>query len=201
MSNAMLAAGALIAAVVVVAMMVGIYNRLVRLSERYKNAFSQIEVQLKRRYDLIPNLVETAKAYLSHERETLEAVITARNQAMAGLQAAAADPGSAAAISNLTGAEGALGSALGKLSVVMEAYPELTGNENMMQVSEELTSTENKVGFARQAFNDSVTAYNTARKTFPAVFFAAAMGHGHDASLLEFADSAAIQEAPKVSFD
>ena len=200
MSNAMLAAGALLAAVVAVAMMVGIYNRLVRLSERYKNAFSQIEVQLKRRYDLIPNLVETAKAYLSHERETLEAVITARNQAMAGLQAAAADPGSAAAIANLTGAEGALGSALGKLSVVMEAYPELTGNENMMQVSEELTSTENKVGFARQAFNDSVTSYNTARKTFPAVFFAAAFGHGHDASLLEFADSAVIQEAPQVSF-
>lgn len=192
--------GALVALVVFVVMMVGIYNRLVRLRERYKNAFAQIEVQLKRRYDLIPNLVETAKAYLSHERETLEAVIQARNQAMAGLEAAAKNPGDAGALQNLQGAEGALAGALGKLNVVMEAYPELTGNENMMQVSEELTSTENKVAFSRQAYNDAVTTYNTARLSFPAVLIAGAIGHASDAALLEFADSAAIQEAPKVSF-
>lgn len=192
--------GALVALIVFVMMMVGIYNRLVRLRERYKNAFAQIEVQLKRRYDLIPNLVETAKAYLSHERETLEAVIQARNQAMAGLQAAASNPGDAGALQNLQGAESALAGALGKLNVVMEAYPELTGNENMMQVSEELTSTENKVAFARQAYNDAVSTYNTARLSFPAVLIAGAIGHASDAALLEFADSAAIQEAPKVSF-
>ncbi|MBD91253.1 MAG: LemA family protein [Deltaproteobacteria bacterium] len=192
--------GALVALIAFVMMMVGIYNRLVRLRERYKNAFAQIEVQLKRRYDLIPNLVETAKAYLSHERETLEAVIQARNQAMAGLQAAASNPGDAGALQNLQGAESALAGALGKLNVVMEAYPELTGNENMMQVSEELTSTENKVAFARQAYNDAVSTYNTARLSFPAVLIAGAIGHASDAALLEFADSAAIQEAPKVSF-
>ena len=192
--------GGLAALIVFVMMMVGIYNRLVKLRQRYKNAFSQIEVQLKRRYDLIPNLVETAKAYLSHERETLEAVIQARNQAMAGLSAAASNPGDAAALQNLQGAESALSGALGKLNVVMEAYPELTGNENMMQVSEELTSTENKVAFSRQAFNDAVTQYNTARLSFPAVLVAGALGHASDAALLEFADSATIQEAPKVSF-
>jgi len=192
--------GALVALIAFVMMMVGIYNRLVRLKERYKNAFAQIEVQLKRRYDLIPNLVETAKGYLSHERETLEAVIQARNQAMAGLEAAAKNPGDAGALQNLQGAENALTGALGKLNVVMEAYPDLKGNENMMQVSEELTSTENKVAFSRQAYNDAVTGYNTARLSFPAVLVAGAIGHGTDAALLEFADSAAIQEAPKVSF-
>ena len=127
---------------------IAIYNRLVTLKNRFKNAFSQIEVQLKRRYDLIPNLVETAKAYMSHERETLEAVIAARNQAMAGLQAAAQDPANADAIRELASAEGALGGALGRLNVVMEAYPDLKANQNMMQVSEELTSTENRVAFA-----------------------------------------------------
>jgi LemA protein len=192
--------GGLVALIVFVMMLVGIYNRLVKLRERYKNAFSQIEVQLKRRYDLIPNLVETAKAYLSHERETLEAVIQARNQAMAGLTTAASNPGDAGALLNLQGAESALSGALGKLNVVMEAYPELTGNENMMQVSEELTSTENKIGFSRQAYNDAVTHYNTARLSFPAVLVAGALGHASDAGHLEFADSAAIQEAPKVSF-
>ncbi len=192
--------GAFAALIVFVMAMVGIYNRLVKLRQRYKNAFAQIEVQLKRRYDLIPNLVETAKAYLSHERETLEAVIKARNQAMAGLEAAASNPGDPGALQNLQGAESALTGALGKLNVVMEAYPELTGNENMMQVSEELTSTENKVAFARQAYNDAVTSYNTARLSFPAVLIAGAIGHASDAALLEFADSAAIQEAPKVSF-
>jgi len=179
---------------------IGIYNKLVALKNRYQNAFSQIEVQLKRRYDLIPNLVETAKAYLKHERETLEAVISARNQAMNGLQAAAANPGSAAAMSQLAGAENLLTNAMGRLNVVMEAYPDLKASQNMMQVSEELTSTENKVAFARQAFNDAVTEYNTYKQTFPPVIFANTFGHRDDASLLIFADSAEIQAAPKVQF-
>lgn len=181
-------------------MVVGIYNRLVTLKNRYENAFSQIEVQLKRRYDLIPNLVETAKAYLSHERETLEAVIAARNQAVNGLAAAAAAPGSPRAMTDLSQAEGLLSGALGRLSVVVEAYPDLKANQNMMQVSEELTSTENRVAFARQAFNDAVTAYNTYRQTFPQVLFAGAFGHPSNASLLEFDDSAEIQQAPRVAF-
>lgn len=180
--------------------LVAVYNRLVALKNRYTNAFAQIEVQLKRRYDLIPNLVETAKGYLAHERQTLEAVIAARNQAVAGLKAAAAQPGAADAMKQLAGAEGMLAGALGRLSVVVEQYPDLKANQNMMQVSEELTSTENKVAFARQAFNDAVTAYNTYRQSFPPVVFAGMFGHGQDAALLEFADRAAIQEAPKVSF-
>jgi LemA protein len=179
---------------------IGIFNNLVALKNRYTNAFAQIEVQLKRRYDLIPNLVETAKGYMAHERQTLEAVIAARNQALAGLKAAAAAPGSADAMKQLAGAEGMLAGALGRLSVVVEQYPDLKANQNMMQLSEELTSTENKVAFSRQAFNDAVTAYNTYKQTFPPVIVAAMFGHGRDASLLEFADSAAIQEAPKVSF-
>jgi LemA protein len=177
-----------------------IYNRLVSLRNRYKNAFAQIEVQLKRRYDLIPNLVETAKGYLKHERETLEAVIAARNQAARGLAAAAADLGSAAAMQKLGGAEGALAGALGRFNVVMEAYPDLKANQNMMQLSEELTSTENKVAFARQSFNDQVMTYNTYKQSFPQVMVAGMFGHGADASLLEFADSEAIQAVPKVAF-
>ena len=177
-----------------------VYNRLVTLKNRFENAFSQIEVQLKRRYDLIPNLVETAKGYLSHERETLEAVIAARNSASSGLQAAAANPGDPAAMQTLAGAESLLGGAMTRLMAVMEAYPDLKANQNMMQVSEELTSTENKIAFARQAFNDSVTAYNTYRQTFPPVAIASMFGHTTDASLLEFEDSAALQEAPKISF-
>ncbi|HEX7036087.1 MAG TPA: LemA family protein [Pseudomonadales bacterium] len=180
--------------------LVAIYNRLVSLRNRFQNAFAQIEVQLKRRYDLIPNLVETAKAYMSHERETLEAVIAARNQALAGLQAAARDPGNAEAIKQLAGAEGALGGALGRLNVVMEAYPDLKANQNMMQLSEELTSTENRVAFARQAYNDQVLAYNTYRQSFPPVVFAGLFGHRDDAALLEYEDRAQIQSAPKVSF-
>lgn len=177
-----------------------IYNKLVRLKNQFQNAFAQIEVQLKRRYDLIPNLVETAKAYLSHERETLEAVIAARNQAAAALPQAASDPTNPQTMQQLSGAEAALGSALGRLNVVMEAYPDLKANQNMMQLSEELTSTENRVAFARQAYNDAVTAYNTYHQSFPQIVIAGAIGHGSEASLLEFADSAAIQAAPKVQF-
>ncbi len=178
-----------------------IYNKLVALKNRFENGFSQIEVQLKRRYDLIPNLVETAKGYLSHERETLEAVISARNQAMAGLQAAAADPGNGDAIRELASAEGMLGGALGRLNVVVEAYPDLKANQNMMQLTEELTTTENKVAFARQAYNDQITEYNTYRQSFPPVVFAGMFGHSTDAQLLEFEDSAEIQAAPEVSFN
>ena len=178
-----------------------IYNQLVALKNRYENGFSQIEIQLKRRYDLIPNLVETAKGYLSHEKETLESVIQARNQAMNGLQSAANNPSDPNAIKELSSAEGILGNALGRLNVVMEAYPDLKANQNMMQLTEELTSTENKVAFARQGYNDQVTEYNTYRQSFPPVIFAGFFNHGIDAELLEFADSEAIQTAPSISFN
>jgi LemA protein len=178
---------------------VSIYNSLVTLKNRHENAFSQIEVQLKRRYDLIPNLVETAKGYMSHEKETLEAVIQARNEASALLSGVAATL-TPDAIQQLSGAENALQGALGRMNIVMEDYPDLKANENMMQLSEELTTTENRVAFSRQAFNDAVTAYNTYRQSFPPVFFATMFGHPADASLLEFDDSAQIQAAPKVSF-
>jgi LemA protein len=186
--------------VALVVWFISIYNKLVTLKNRYVNAFAQIEVQLKRRYDLIPNLIETAKGYLAHERGTLEAVINARNQAVAGLSAAAKAPGSAPAMEQLGRAETELGGALGRLNVVMEAYPDLKANQNMMQLSEELTSTENRVAFARQAYNDQVMSYNTYKQSFPPVVFATFFGHGADASLLEFADRAAIQDAPKVKF-
>ncbi len=192
--------GTLVVFAVAVLWTVTIYNRLVALKNRYQNAFAQIEVQLKRRYDLIPNLIETAKRYLAHEADTLEAVTQARNSAMAGLKSAAADPGNMGAMQELGAAEGLLSGALGRLNVVMEAYPDLKADQNMRQLSEEITSTENRVAFARQAFNDQVMAYNTYRQSFPQVALAGFFGHGEDAALLEFADSEAIQDAPKVSF-
>ena len=181
---------------VVVIWLIATYNNLVALKNRYKNAFAQIEVQLKRRHDLIPNLVETARAYMAHESATLEAVVVARNEATAALSAMTSGGGVAA----LADAESVLQSALSKLSVTMEAYPDLKASANMQQLTEELSSTENRVAFARQGYNDSVLAYNTYRQAFPAVLVAAKIGHGVDAELLVFADSAAIQQAPKVSF-
>jgi LemA protein len=177
---------------------IGVYNGLVTARNAYKNAFAQIDVQLTRRHDLIPNLVETAKGYLAHERQTLEAVITARNAAVAGLRAASADPGDAAAVQQLAGAENALSGALGRLFALAEAYPDLKANKNMMQLSEELTTTENKVSFARQSFNDSVMGYNNRREVFPGSIFANAFGF-QPAQLLEI-ESPAKREVPKVSF-
>ncbi len=187
--------------VVLVLWGVAIYNQLVALANRHKNAFAQIEVQLKRRHDLIPNLVESAKAYMAHERDTLEAVIAARNEAAAALGALSRDNLAGSAVATLGQAESALGSALGKLNVVMEAYPDLKASANMQQLSEELTSTENRVAFARQGFNDAVMGYNTYRQSFPNILLAGWFGHRTDASLLEFADSAQLQTAPKISFN
>ncbi len=178
---------------------IGGYNKLVMLRNRFKNAFAQIDVQLKRRYDLIPNLVETAKGYMSHERETLEAVIQARNQASAAGKLAAQNPADAGAMAGLMGAEGALTGALGKLFALSESYPDLKANQNMMQLTEELTSTENKISFARQAYNDAVTVFNTGRETFP-VNIVANMFNFTAATLFEI-ENKAEREAVKVSFD
>jgi LemA protein len=177
---------------------IGTYNRLVGLRNVFKNAFAQIDVQLKRRYDLIPNLVETAKGYLKHERETLEAVIKARNIAAAAAQSASANPADPNAVRGLMAAETGLAGALSRLMVVSEAYPDLKANQNMMQLTEELTSTENKISFARQAYNDSVMSYNTARETFPAVLLAGALGF--QAAELFKVDDPTERNAPKVSF-
>ncbi len=183
---------------VLVLFVVVIYNRLVKLKNRFKNAFSQIDVQLKRRYDLIPNLVETAKAYLKHEHETLQEVIEARNQALAAMKGASRNPGDKTTMKSLMGAEAALGSALLNLNAVMENYPDLKADRTMAQLSEELTSTENKVSFARQAYNDEVMAYNTQRETFPDVLFAGLFGF-RDAVLWRV-ESDEEKQAPKVSF-
>jgi LemA protein len=177
---------------------IGVYNRLVALRNRFKNAFSQIDVQLKRRYDLIPNLVETVKGYMKHESETLEAVIQARNQAASAVKAAAASPGDPTAMRSLAGAEGVLNGALGRLFAVAEAYPDLKANQNMMALQEELSSTENKVAFARQAYNDAVMRYNTQRETFPDVAVANFLNFT-EARLFEL-DSEKERQAPRVSF-
>jgi len=184
--------------ILIIAMVVSAYNRLVELRNRYKNAFSQIDVQLKRRYDLIPNLVETAKGYLKHERQTLEAVIVARNQASTAAQRAAATPGEPSAMRDLAGAETALGGALGRMFALAEAYPDLKSNTTMNQLSEELASTENKVAFARQAYNDAVMAYNTGREVFPVSILAGATGFA-EARLFEL-ERAVEREVVKVSF-
>jgi LemA protein len=177
---------------------VGLYNGLVVARNQYKNAFAQIDVQLTRRHDLIPNLVETAKGYMTHERETLQAVIEARNAAVTGLKAAAADPDNASNMQQLAGAENQLTQTLGRLFALSEAYPDLKANQNMMQLSEELTSTENKVAFARQAYNDAVMAYNNKRETVPTNFVAGMFNFG-PAALLEIEDEQ-MRKAPKVSF-
>jgi LemA protein len=177
---------------------VGIYNGLVTARNAYRNAFAQIDVQLTRRHDLVPNLVETVKGYLAHERQTLEAVINARNTAVSGLKAAAANPGDPAAVQQLAGAENALSGALGRLFALAEAYPDLKANRNMMQLSEELTTTENKVAFARQAYNDSVMGYNNKREVFPSSVVANMFAFT-PAQLLEI-ESAAKREVPQVSF-
>jgi LemA protein len=177
---------------------IGAYNGLVTLRNRFKNAFAQIDVQLKRRYDLIPNLVETAKGYLKHERETLEAVIAARNTAYAASKAAAANPADAAAMKGLLGAESGLAGAMSRLMVVAEQYPDLKANQNMMQLTEELTSTENKISFARQAYNDAVTSFNTKREVFPTNLIAG-MFNFAEAALFQV-ENAAEREAPKVKF-
>jgi LemA protein len=184
---------------VVVFWAIGAYNRLVDLRNRFKNAFAQIDVQLKRRYDLIPNLVETAKAYMKHERETLEAVIKARNSAVTANAAAAANPGNPAAMQGLMSAEGMLSGALSKLFALAEAYPDLKANQNMMQLSEELTGTENKIAFSRQAFNDSVMTYNTAAQQFPSNVIAG-MFSFTPAELLQATETADERKAVKVQF-
>ncbi len=181
-----------------IAIAIGIYNGLVTKRNRFKNGFAQIDVQLKRRYDLIPNLVETAKGYMAHERETLEAVIAARGAAVSGLSRAAADPTDPGAMAQLNQAEGALSGALGRLLAVSESYPDLKANQNMMQLSEELTSTENRVAFARQAYNDQVMEYNTACETFPSSIVAG-MFNFRQAESFEIQDQVQ-REAPQVSF-
>jgi LemA protein len=190
--------GVVLLALLVGLLVVVIYNRLVGLRNRFNNAFAQIDVQLKRRYDLIPNLVETARGYLKHERQTLEAVIAARNSAVAASSRAAQDPSNAGAVKALSGAESALAGTLSRLFAVAEAYPDLKANQTMAGLMEELTSTENKVSFARQSYNDSVMTYNTARETFPSNLVAGAFNF--NAAELFVLENAAEREAPKVSF-
>lgn len=185
-------------AIIVAAMVAGVYNKLVTMRNRYKNAYAQIDVQLKRRYDLIPNLVETAKGYIKHERETLEAVTKARNIAYVASQAAASNPGDSGAVKNLAAAEAGLSGTLSRLMMVSEQYPDLKANQNMMQLTEELTSTENKISFARQAYNDSVMTYNTDREVFPSNLVAGMFNFGP--AELFVIDKPEEKDAPKVSF-
>jgi len=182
-----------------VVFIVSIYNGMVTVRNRYKNAFSQIDVQLKRRYDLIPNLIETAKGYMKHEKETLESVIKARNSAMSAAQTASGNPGDPSAMQGLAVAETALSGMLTRFFALSESYPDLKANENMLQVQEELTSTENKIAFARQAFNDAVTIYNTFTEKFPNSIIAGMFGF-RQAELLQATESAEERKAPKVSF-
>ncbi len=190
--------GLLVLAVIIGVMVIGVYNKLVTMRNRYKNAYAQIDVQLKRRYDLIPNLVETAQGYMKHESGTLEAVTQARNIAYAASQTAASNPGDSGAVKNLAAAESGLGGALSRLMMVSEAYPDLKANQNMMQITEELTSTENKISFARQAYNDSVMTYNTDREVFPSNLIAGMFNFG--AAELFVVDKPEQKDAPKVSF-
>jgi LemA protein len=190
--------GLVVLAVIAAVFVIGVYNKLVTMRNRYKNAYAQIDVQLKRRYDLIPNLVETAKGYIKHERETLEAVTAARNIAYAASKAAASNPGDATAMKNLTAAESGLGGTLSRLMMVSEQYPDLKANQNMMQLTEELTSTENKISFARQAYNDSVMVYNTDREVFPSNLIANTFNFA--AAELFIVDKPEQKDAPKVSF-
>ena len=197
MSSSMITGLVVIGVIVLLFLYVmALYNRLVALRNRFKNAFAQIDVQLKRRYDLIPNLVESAKAYIKHERETLESVIRARNQAASAMQTAAQNPANAQAIQGLMGAEASLTGAMGRLFAVMESYPDLKANQTVAQLIKELTSTENKVSFARQSFNDSVMSYNTAREVFPAVLIAGMFGF-MPAQLFEI-QAPEQREAPQV---
>ncbi len=199
MQSILIVLGVILGIVALAALVVaGIYNGLVTLKNRYKNAFAQIDVQLKRRYDLIPNLVEAVKGYMQHEKTTLNEVIEARNRAMSAGQQAAANPGDPDAMNKLNQAEGQLGGALGRLFALSEAYPDLKANTNMLQLQEELTSTENKISFARQAFNDAVTAYNIKREVFPNVIFAGMFGF-YPAELFQV-ESESVREAPQVKF-
>jgi LemA protein len=190
--------GFFLLAVLVALFCIGIYNSLVSLRNRFKNAFAQIDVQLKRRYDLIPNLVETAKGYMKHESETLEAVIQARNMAYKASEKAGANPGDPSAMKGLASAEGQLGGAVGRLFALAESYPDLKANENMLNIQEELTSTENKVAFSRQGYNDAVTTYNTRREQFPAVLLAGMFGF-NEAELFEIEDDKE-RDVPQVKF-
>jgi len=187
--------------VAVLLLIISIYNKLVTLKNRFQNAFAQIEVQLKRRHDLIPALVETVKGYMAHEKETLQSVIEARNSAASLLKAASQSPGDQSAMTALAGAQNTLTSAMGGLMAVMEAYPDLKADTQMTALQEELTSTENKVAFSRQSYNDSVTNYNTTRQSFPTVIVAPIFGHAKDAAFLEFEDSAQIQQAPEININ
>ena len=188
----------LVCALGLIAFVIGVYNKLVTMRNRYKNAYAQIDVQLKRRYDLIPNLVEIAKGYIKHERETLENVTKARNIAYVASQAAAANPGDSGAMKNLVSAESGLAGTLSRLMMVSEQYPDLKANQNMMQLTEELTSTENKISFARQAYNDSVMVYNTDREVFPSNLVAGMFNFS--AAELFVVDKPEQKDAPKVQF-